>query len=134
MSLSTSISVAQGGTGVTVTGGTAKTFVNDGTGIAGKKVLVDSSNTNPQTRSKLVSQVTVGATSSNGGTAKLHRTQQTIHQPYVDANGVVYPLADSLSMSYHPAMTAAERETKFWNTIFLVVDAELANTRNLIND
>lgn len=133
MSLSTSISVLLGTTGATPTGGTATSFVNDGQGLNGKKVLVDSSESNPALRKKIISDVVIGAVLSNGN-AKLHRTSITVHQPFVASNGANYPLPDNFNMSYHPEQTAAQREAKFWNTVAIIYDSEFGNVRNLIND
>lgn len=134
MSLSTSISVLRGATGATMVGGTAKTFVNDGQGTNGKKVLVDSSESNPALRGKVITDVTIGGVQPNGN-AKLHRSSVTVHQPHTASNGAVYPLPDNFNMSYHPEQSAAQREAKLWNTIATIVDAELlAIHQNLIND
>lgn len=134
MSLNSSVSLLQDPTSFTIVGGTATTFVNDGTGINGKKVLVDSSQSDPSLRKKLITQITVGAVSANGGTAKLHRNNVTMHQPFKDAAGVVYPLADGYSLSFHPAQTAAERAAKVKNFFAAALDAELDNLKNMIND
>lgn len=133
MSLSGTISVLQGITGATPVGGAAVSFVNDGKGVLGKKVLVDSSEADPSLRKKIITDVVIGHQPQTGS-AKLHRSSVTVHQPYADSNGVVYPLPDNFNVSYHPGMTAAERETKFWNTISVIIDSELANLRNMIND
>lgn len=135
MSLSTNISVLQGATGVTLTGGSAVTFANDGAGVDGRKSLIDTTNTNPTTRKRLLTNIVIGAISLvSGQLAKLHRNSVVMHQPYVDAAGVKYDLPDQFNMSYHPSQTAAERETKFWNFISVIVDSELANLRNMINE
>jgi hypothetical protein len=134
MSLSTSVQVLRGATGATMTGGSLTTFVNDGKGQNGKKVLVDSSVSDPSLRGKVITDVTIGAVQPNGN-AKLHRTAVTVHQPFVASNGAVYPLPDNLNMSYHPEQTAAEREAKLWNTVSAFVDAELVKIQQLlIND
>lgn len=134
MSLSTSVQVLRGATGATMTGGSAVTFVNDGQGQNGKKVLVDSSVSDPALRGKIITDVTIGTVQPNGN-AKLHRSAVTVHQPFVASNGAVYPLPDNLNMSYHPEQTAAQREAKLWNTIATFVDAELVNIHKLlIND
>lgn len=134
MSLSTSIVLKVGSTALTPTGGTDTTFVNNGTGVGGKKVLVDSSQADPVLRKKLITDVVVGAVGSNGGLAKLHRQNMTFHQPYKDANGVVYPLPTNLTIPYHPSMTAGEREAHFWNALVAFADSELANLRNMLHD
>lgn len=135
MSLSTNISVLQGVTGATLTGGSATTFANDGAGTNGRKSLVDTGNTNPLTRKRLLTNIVIGAVSAVAGAlAKLHRFSIVMHQPYVDSAGVKYDLPDQFHMSFHPSMTAAERETKFWNFISAIVDSETANLRNMINE
>lgn len=136
MSLSSSISVIQGATAATLTGGAAVSFSNDGQGTNGKKVLVDASNGDINTRKKIITGVVIGSPAPRAGAlAKLHRATVDIHQPFVAADGVKYNLADNFQISYHPEMTAAQRATKFWNTISVLVDAELANQlTNLIND
>lgn len=135
MTLSTTISVLQGATAATLTGGSAVTFTNDGSGKDGRKSLVDASNTNPLTRKRVITNVVVGFVSAvTGVLAKLHRSSIVMHQPYVDSANVKYDLPDQFNMSYHPAQTAAERETKFWNFIGVVIDSELANLRNMINE
>jgi hypothetical protein len=133
MSLSTSIVAKIGATGATLTGGTDETFDNDNTGLNGKRVLTQSSVSDPALRGKIITDVTVGAVQSNGN-AKLHRMSVAVHQPFLASNGAVYPLPDNVNFSYHPEQTAAQREAKFWNTIAIVIDSELANLRNLINN
>lgn len=133
MSLSTSISVVQGATGATITGGAAVTFEYDST-QNGKKILVDSSNSDPATRKKLITDVTIGKAPVNGGLAKLHRQNITVHLPFKDAAAVVYPLPANFNLAYHPEMSAAQRETHFWNVVTICIDAELASLRNLINN
>lgn len=133
MSLSTSIAVLLGATGVTVTGGSASTFVNDGTGVNGKRVLVESSQTDPRLRKRIRADVTIGYVPLSGS-SKLHRNHVVFEQPFIDSKGVSSPLPDELNICYHPEMSAAQRETKFWNTIAVLVDSELANLRNLIAD
>lgn len=134
MSLSTSVNVLQDTTGATPVAGTPVTFVNDGQGTNGKKILVDSSQGNVNLRKKIITSTTVGNQPVTG-LAKLHRGDVTIHQPYIDAKGVKYNLADSLTLSYHPAMTQAERLTKFWNTISILIDSELLGPlTNMVND
>lgn len=134
MPLSTNISVWRGSTGATMTGGSVVTFVNDGQAPIGKRVLVDSSVSDPALRHKIITAVALGSIQQNGN-AKLHRTQVTVQQPFVASNGANYPLGDNLNMSYHPEMTDAQREAKFWNTIAILVDAELQQIqKKLIND
>lgn len=134
MSLSSSISVLQGATGVTLTGGSAVTFANDGFGANGKKTLVDISNADPRTRKKIITGVVVGKPAVGTGLAKLHRQTTDMHQPFVDSKGVAYNLPKNFGMTYHPEQSAAQRETSFWDFIAVIVDAELANLRNLVND
>lgn len=136
MSLSSTISVTQGATGATLTGGAAVSFVNDGQGSNGKKVLIDSSNGDINTRKKVITGVTVGALPARvGALAKLHRGSCDIHQPFVDSAGVKYNLADNFAMSYHPEQTLAQRQAKFWNTIAIIIDSELAGPlTNAVND
>lgn len=135
MPLSTTISVLQGTTGTTAVGGAATTFTNDGLGINGKKSLVDMSNTDPTTRKRLLTGVTIGAVSNVPGTkSKLHRNSTVMHQPYVDPQGIQYDLPDQFNMCYHPSQSAAQREAKFWNFIAVITDAELANQRNMLNE
>lgn len=128
MSLSTSVSVLVGATGATLTGGAATTFINDGSGTNGAKKLVDSSNGNLLTRRSLTTRVVAGAAAPNSNAlAKLGRSSVVVASPYVDANGKSYKLPDSFDFTYHPSMTQGERVTKFWNTIAMIVDAELLN-------
>lgn len=136
MSLSTSIVVKSGATGVTLTGGTDVTFINDGLGINGAKTLIDSSNGNLLTRRKIVTRVVNAQAAPNANAlAKLGKSQTTVHSPYVDANGKSYKLPDTFEMTYHPSMSQADRVTKFWNFISIIVDAELLNLNtNLVND
>lgn len=136
MSLSSSISVVQGATGATLTGGSAVSFVNDGQGTSGKKVLVDSSNGNINTRKRIITGVVVGYP----GTAakpqpKLHRASVDMHQPFIDSNSVKSNLPANFSVAYHPQMTQAERVAHFWNVIAVLVDGELLNLlTNIVND
>lgn len=136
MSLSSSIVVKTGATAATLTGGTDTTFINDGQGVNGAKVLVDSSNGSLLTRRKIITRVVNAAAAPNANAlAKLGKSQVTAHSPYVDGNNKSYKLPDSFEMTYHPSQSQADRITKFWNFIAIIIDSELANlTQNLVND
>lgn len=136
MSLSNNITVKQGITGVTLTGGTDVVFSNDGQGLAGKKSLIDTSNGNVNTRKKLITSVTVGypGTTKNP-MPKLHRATADLHQPFVDSNGVKSNLPMNFGLSYHPEQTQAQREAHFWNVIAVITDPELFPLfTNIVND
>lgn len=134
MSLSSNISVLSGITGVTPIGGAAKTYVNDGQGSGSRKVLVDASNGDINTRNKILTGVTIGSVPAKG-TAKLHRGDVTIQTPYVDSKGVKYNLPSNHQFTYHPEQTLAQRQAMFWERIAIIIDAELSGPlTNMVND
>lgn len=128
MSLRTSIVVKQGSTGVTLTGGSDTTFVNDGQGTNGVNVLIDSSNGNLLTRKRIATRLVRPEPAPNANsTAKLGRSAVTMHAPYVDSNGKLYKQPANFDISYHPDLTEAERLTLFWDFIAVIVDSEMGN-------
>lgn len=128
MSLSTSVVLKRGATGATLTGGTDTTFINDGRGTNGNKVLVDSSNGNLLTRQTIQTSIVQAVAAPNvNALAKLGRSKVIVKAPFVDSNGKTYQLPDTFEMTYHPSMTEAQRITKFWDTIAVIIDSELTN-------
>jgi hypothetical protein len=137
MTLSTSVSIVQGPTSFSITGGSATSFVNDGTGTNGTKSLVDSTNTNPLTRKRARTRVVMGLPAPNANAlAKLSRAQLAVQSPYVEAvTGKLYPLPDTVELTFHPSMTLAEKQAKRNNLVCWLMDAELDNMlTNGIND
>lgn len=136
MSLRDTITVKKDATSFTITGGTDAVYVNDGTGTAGANVLINSSDTNLLTRGKVVTSFTAAAAAPNSASkARLGRSRITTHAPYVDAAGHEYKLPCISEISYHPAMTLAQREQRSRDHYAMCLDAELWNLQtNGINN
>lgn len=128
MSLRTSIVVKKDPTAATLTGGTDRTFINDGRGTGGANVLVDSSNGNLLTREQIITRITQPQAAPNANAmAKLGHANVVTHHPFVDSNNKSYRCPAQTDISYHPEMTEAQRLAVFMNHISVLVDAELTN-------
>lgn len=125
MSLRTSIIVKDGISAVTLTGGTDKTYINDGRGSNGVNVLVDSSNGDLTTRKSIQTRLTQPALAPNANAmAKLGRAEMTVKHPSI-RDGKQYNEPSMVSFTFHPATTEAERGQRLDNLIAILSDPEL---------
>lgn len=125
MTLSTSITLPRGAT-ITLTGGTTTTFVNDGRGTGGAKVLVDTSNNNFSLRGSITTRLASPAHAPTvNQSAKLGRANLVVHTPYVDAAGRSYKQADQVTLSFHPDLTVEQIQAKRLLLVAAIMDPEM---------
>lgn len=128
MSLKTSI-VSKTGATPGLTGGTDVTYVNDGRGVNGTNILVDSSSDNILTRKSLVARAVLGAAAPNVNSfAKLSRSSLSYKQPFTDAAGKVYTgVGLEVTLVSHPEQTGTQKTEMLNDGIAVIVDSELAD-------
>lgn len=135
MSLSTNITVKDSPT-ISISAGTDVSFINDGRGVNGVKILVDSSSTNISTRRRITTKLTAPAAAlSTKVSAKLARAEVTVSTPFIDVAGKSYNLTDSFQIVYHPESTLAQVQAKRKFLCALIMNGALDNfIEKSIND
>lgn len=113
-------SLASAPTSLTVTGGTAKTFAIVGEEVKNGIVLVDTAETDPRLRRKIIVRSVAGKLQPDGSYSKEKRWV-TFRCPFLDSDGKVqvdtYRYDASVSMTTLSAADLAQRLT-FCQTLF----------------